>query len=513
LIRPSIAIGVFSIATAVATTAHATWSIVLADASTGEVAIGTATCITGEDLAKYVPVIRVGKGVAAAQAQIDQTAKNRKILFEQLALGAAPESMLALIEAQDTAFQKRQFGIADLEGRIATFTGAQTFPFASGLTGRTGDLVYAIQGNVITGQPVLNAARDALLATKGDLATRLMAAMEAARLMGGDGRCSCPGPDPTACGAPPASFVKSAHIGCMFVARVGDVDGICTQQLGCATGSYYLALEVKGTDGLGNDPDPVLQLATQFAAWRSSWLGRPDHLNTEAQIEKPVLIASEGTTHLTIQLRDLEGQQVPLEGAAIQVMPDGPDSGIVAIGVAEDLGDGAYRVPLAAGATLGEQALRVTVDDGISPVTLYPFPVVRTAPAIALTATPAVLSASQGGTLDLALAAGKGLGGRNYLVLCSATGTQPGFAIGATSVPLALDAALAWSYALCNVPPLIATCGTLDADGAAHAQIGFAPGLLRPLHPAEAPAALHFAFVTLDPTDFASNPSTIRVDS
>ena len=52
-----------------------------------------------------------------------------------------------------------------------------------------------------------------------------MAAMQAARSMGGDGRCSCSPTLPTSCGSPPPSFTKSAHIAYMMVARAGDTEG------------------------------------------------------------------------------------------------------------------------------------------------------------------------------------------------------------------------------------------------------------------------------------------------
>ena len=68
-----------------------------------------------------------------------------------------------------------------------------------------GDIVYAVQGNVLTGPAVITAAEQAIRTTPGDLAEKLMAAMEASRFFGGDGRCSCNGNSPTQCGAPPAS--------------------------------------------------------------------------------------------------------------------------------------------------------------------------------------------------------------------------------------------------------------------------------------------------------------------
>ena len=83
--------------------------------------------------------------------------------------------------------------------------------FESAYAGQIGTVAYAIQGNVLTGEPVVLQAVQAAIATDSDLAGKLMAAMQAARLMGGDGRCSCSAGVPTSCGAPPPSFTKSGQ--------------------------------------------------------------------------------------------------------------------------------------------------------------------------------------------------------------------------------------------------------------------------------------------------------------
>ena len=49
-----------------ASSVGATWSIVIVDRRTGEVGVATATCLTGPNIRRTVPVIVVGKGAAAA---------------------------------------------------------------------------------------------------------------------------------------------------------------------------------------------------------------------------------------------------------------------------------------------------------------------------------------------------------------------------------------------------------------------------------------------------------------
>src|SRR5262245_16867692 len=265
---------VFLIALLLAGPVSATWSIIIVDLATGEIAIGSATCLTTFDLLQVSPVVIVGVGAAAAQSYIDIGAVNRVFIHDQLLLGTTPAQILALLATIDPNHQTRQYGIADTVGGYISFTGNQAGIFAGQITGQSGTLRYAIQGNVLTGLPVLQMAEQAILNTPGDLAAKLMASMQAARAMGGDGRCSCSPGNPTGCGSPPPSFTKSAHIGYMVVARPGDIDGPCTAATGCAAGTYYLKHNVAFQ--LASAPDPVLQLQTLFNSWRTFWTGRPD---------------------------------------------------------------------------------------------------------------------------------------------------------------------------------------------------------------------------------------------
>jgi uncharacterized Ntn-hydrolase superfamily protein len=107
---------------ATVTSAGATWSIVLCDSETKEVAVGSVTCLTSYDLLAIVPVVVVGKGAGAVQAAADFDGIRRPIIFEQLTLGTDPKEILALLAAVP-GHQSRQYGIADTQGRMVTFTG------------------------------------------------------------------------------------------------------------------------------------------------------------------------------------------------------------------------------------------------------------------------------------------------------------------------------------------------------------------------------------------------------
>jgi hypothetical protein len=203
--------------------ARGTWSIIIIDVRTGEVAAASATCLTGFDLQANTPVLITGVGAATAQSFVDAAGLNRTYIRDRLLVGDSMEAILAGLAARDSGHQTRQYGIADTRGGTLTFSGTGAGAWAGGRTGRVGDLVYAVQGNVLTGPPVVDRAVIAIETTPGDVAAKLMAAMEAARSMGGDGRCSCNPNDADGCGAPPPTFTKSADIAYMLIARAGDV--------------------------------------------------------------------------------------------------------------------------------------------------------------------------------------------------------------------------------------------------------------------------------------------------
>ncbi|RMH27931.1 MAG: DUF1028 domain-containing protein [Planctomycetota bacterium] len=204
--------------------ASATWSVLIVDTRTGEIALGSATCLTRLDLRELTPVLITGVGAVTAQSSGDSTGRNRSFIRDRLLEGVPPEQLLELLADFDGNHQSRQYGIIDTRGGVATFTGSLAGPWAGGLTGQTGDLVYCVQGNVLSGGNVVQDAADAIVNTPGDLAEKLLAAMVAAREAGGDGRCSCDVRNPESCGSPPPAPFKSAHIGYMLVARAGDVD-------------------------------------------------------------------------------------------------------------------------------------------------------------------------------------------------------------------------------------------------------------------------------------------------
>ncbi len=354
----------------------ATWSIVITDSETKEVAVGTVTCLTSFDLLSLVPVVVVGEGAAAVQAAGDFDGIRRPVIFNGLMSGRSPQEILTLLEGV-AGHQQRQYGIADTEGDTISFTGSGNGQWAGSITGTDGTMSYAIQGNVLAGACVLHAIEAAVLNTVGDIPDKLMAGMQAAKDNGGDGRCSCSSAAPTSCGCPPAGYVpgvdKSGHIGGMVVARVGDTDDAVCNAGGCVDGLYFMRLNVP-FQAVGA-PDPVVQLKALFADWRADLVGRPDAIRSEVVFDPP-LVSPNGvsTTAMQIALLDWQGLPVMVPIQSVVVEHATGSAGLSTIGAVTDNGGGTFTVALTSGTEPGVDLLVVTVDDATGTVVLAPDP-------------------------------------------------------------------------------------------------------------------------------------------
>jgi uncharacterized Ntn-hydrolase superfamily protein len=465
-----------------------------------------------------VGVIVVGKGAAQAQSWIDP-GQNRLTMANGLLAGLTAQQILDELKLTDPELEMHQYGIAELMGGSATFTGIWNGLHASGVTGQAGSVVYAIQGNVLTGADVVLRAEEALIYTEGDLGQKIMAAMHGAKEMGGDGRCSCHNGSPTVCGCPPSlpppnfkgnkdKLGKSAHCAYLALARIGDTDGVFNPGDGFANGSYYLDIEVVSTPV---NIDPVDRLQKRYKKWRKGLKGRADHILTEKVIYPDRIIADGiSEAELLIAVVDVDGKRITHGNAAITVTHAAESAGATVIGPVEDYGDGTYSVPLAATQAAGTDLFCVEVTDAYGPilhpvVTLYPFPVLEV-DAPSLVADVSTISAGAGDAVDFDLRGGAALAGRDYMVLGTASGVDPGYWIRHIHVPLNPDL---FSRSLSNwiMTGLFPSgAGQLDLKGEASALFDPAPGLLLPFVGMD----LHFAWTTGGPVDFASNPVQIE---
>lgn len=157
-----------------------TYSIVARDAATGE--LGVAVQSRWFNVGGAVPWVEAGVGVVATQSFIEVSHGPNGLAL--LRAGRTPEDALAELLAADHGEATRQVGIVDAAGRGAGHTGTGCVPFASHLVG-PGVTVHA---NMVERASVPAAMLAAYLGWEGDLAARLLAALDAAEREGGDVR-------------------------------------------------------------------------------------------------------------------------------------------------------------------------------------------------------------------------------------------------------------------------------------------------------------------------------------
>jgi hypothetical protein len=445
--------------------ARATWSIIAVNTRTREICVSSATCLANFDLQRWLPVVVVGKGAGCAQSFVDNSGLNRLAIFNGLNAYMPPANILQVLQQIDPGFQTRQYGIVDVFNTPVTFTGTGAGIAKFGVTGSDGEIRYAIQGNVLTGNQVVTAAEAAFLNLQGDLSSKVLAAMEAARALGGDGRCSCNPGAPTSCGVPPPNFTKSAHIGFFIDARLGDTDGVCNTSLGCASGSYTVSLNVIGST---TSPDPVYTLTSQYYAWRAAQAGHADGIKSVVQAAADSLPAdglSETTVDVT--LFDIEGVPITQGGATLTLSNTSGVAAVTTPGPITDNGNGSYTFSLRAGALAGEDHWAIKVDDGTHVATMAPYLKLRVDPNFDLHCGFDAVSAARGVLVPFTFNLGAASAGRTYLLLASASGTQPGTVFMGTRVPLNFDKFFRLAARKANTAILPNSSAALDASGRA----------------------------------------------
>jgi uncharacterized Ntn-hydrolase superfamily protein len=254
-------------------TAWATWSIIAVDKATGRVVIASATCVNRDDqfLKGVQAVVVPGKGVAACQASVDGSGANQRLVFAELQKGTDPARIIEMLSA-DPAFQGRQFGIVDLQGRSAGHSGLTNGYVSQDVQGRVPgtDIYFSIQGNILRAGEVVPKAVAAFIATTGALTDRVMAAMEAADAGGGDSRCSCPQVAAGATTTNPCDG-KTSDVAYILLAERSDTNGDSYNN-----GQYAMYITVAqpgenrgaGAIKAGENLNPVKTLRVRYDEWR-----------------------------------------------------------------------------------------------------------------------------------------------------------------------------------------------------------------------------------------------------
>ena len=246
-----------------------TWSIVAVDPKTGDVGVAVASCVTrqGDAVAALVP----GKGAAATQAGFD--IKNRNKVFEAIKQGLTAEEVIAQVTDPkwDSQTDRRQYGVLTMHNGFVRAAGFTTPTRQGMIAGEDGVARFAgvmadpsrgvsAQGNTLAGPEVVQRPLDTYRwddpAGFNTLPDRLMRALEAGSIAGGDVRCN------------KGSVRQTTSMAAMLVARGGDPP-YATENIGMTDAGTakapWLNLSVLGEQGGDN---PLLELRRQYDRWR-----------------------------------------------------------------------------------------------------------------------------------------------------------------------------------------------------------------------------------------------------
>ena len=155
-----------------------TFSIIARDPATGE--LGVAVQSHWFSVGAIVPWAEAGIGAVATQSFVDPS--YGKLGLDLMRAGrSAPDALKALL-AGDVGRDVRQVAMIDAQGRVDAWTGKNDIQAAGHVVGKD----FSVQANLMANDKVWPAMAHAFETTKGDLAERMLAALDAAQNEGGD---------------------------------------------------------------------------------------------------------------------------------------------------------------------------------------------------------------------------------------------------------------------------------------------------------------------------------------
>ncbi|NIQ05267.1 MAG: DUF1028 domain-containing protein [Candidatus Korarchaeota archaeon] len=146
------------------------------------ISLGACTSSASPAVRSRVPHVEAGVGAIVTQAKTNVLygTKGLKLLKK----GFSPQTALETMLRDDPDRETRQVIIIDNHGRTAAFTGKNTIDWKGNLIGKN----YVVAGNMLAGSKVIEAMAQAFESSEGELAERLMKALEAGQESGGDKR-------------------------------------------------------------------------------------------------------------------------------------------------------------------------------------------------------------------------------------------------------------------------------------------------------------------------------------
>ncbi|MBT8378744.1 MAG: DUF1028 domain-containing protein [Ignavibacteria bacterium] len=321
-----------------------TFSIVAVDTVTGEIGSAGASCVGPFGGVGAFILSDVIEGIGAIHTQASYNSTNQQNARARMLEGLSPQEIIDWLIANDAQNDPtvRQYGIVDLtrNGESAAYTGANCLDYKNHITGDG----YSVQGNILLGQVIIDTMQTMFLTTDGPLADKLMASLQAAKIVGADTRC--------------AVRNTSSQSGFVKVVRIGDGN------------TPYIQLVVPDTP-IGTDPIDVLQ--GMFNDWKDSLFTVVDPFLSEI-IADPDSLPADGTAMATIIISPKNNSDTLLT-SGLQVELSNSGAGLLS-GVT-DLGNGTYQATITAPLTIGNDTISAFVISGIDTTSIFQESVVK----------------------------------------------------------------------------------------------------------------------------------------
>ncbi|MEK9139389.1 MAG: DUF1028 domain-containing protein, partial [Bacteroidota bacterium] len=320
-----------------------TFSIVAVDTVTREIGSAGASCVGAINGVGAYIISDVIEGVGAIHTQASWLAANQQIAHQQMLLGKSPQEIIDWMVANDAGGNPtiRQYGVVDMtrRGASAAYTGVNCIDYKDHATGPG----YAVQGNILLGQMIIDTIKNVYLRTPGPIADRLMRALEAAKIIGADTRCASRNTSTR------SSFIK--------VVRIGD-------------GNTPYLLKIIPDSPVSTDPIDLLKV--QFNSWKDSLRTKVDPFLSRMVLDRDTLLAN-GASQAVITIIPKNNSDTLLSsGRTILLTHTGGGT----IGSVTDLGNGTYAATLTAPTAPGTDTISARVVSGTDTVRLAARPVV-----------------------------------------------------------------------------------------------------------------------------------------
>lgn len=248
-----------------------TWSVVGVDPVSGDVGVAMASCVANT-LADALAALVPGKGAAATQAGFDVNNRNR--VYDALKRGDSAEEVIRIVSdsTADTRLAGRQYGVVTMRGgqvQTAGFTGKPMLEGAAAPNPQRWAGIRAnasrgvsVQGNTLVNEAVVANALAAYVWEDptgfNTLSDRLIRALEAGSVAGGDVRCN-------------SDSVRQTAATAMIVVARGTDAPYATEKIGMSDQGTPKApwLAISTTTSRGGD-NPLLDLRRKYDVWRRS---------------------------------------------------------------------------------------------------------------------------------------------------------------------------------------------------------------------------------------------------